>query len=211
LSGPGQALSEHLLPAGRLVNALRIHEGFAGTYFKTGVQWLFPWDTMASTPPTEPWMKKLLPSICLICVMSMNAHAQKVGEVDTVFKLLGPDHKIVVEAYDDPKVKGVSCYVARARTGGIKGAIGLAEDKADASIACRQVGPISFNGPMKQQEEVFTERLSILFKRLRVVRMVDPARNVLIYLSYSDKLIEGSPKNSVTVVPVDKGTAIPIK
>lgn len=156
-------------------------------------------------------MKKLLTSIYLICVMSMSAYAQKVGEVDTVFKLLGPDHKIVVEAYDDPKVKGVSCYVARARTGGIKGAIGLAEDKADASIACRQVGPISFTGTMKQQEEVFTERLSILFKRLRVVRMVDPARNVLIYLSYSDKLIEGSPKNSVTVVPVDKGSTIPIK
>lgn len=155
-------------------------------------------------------MKKLWPA-CLLFALALNAHAQKVGEVDTVFKLLGPDHKIVVDAYDDPKVKGVACYVARARTGGIKGAIGLAEDKADASIACRQVGPISFTGPIKAQEEVFTERLSILFKRLRVVRMVDPARNVLIYLSYSDKLIEGSPKNSVTVVPVDKATAIPIK
>jgi CreA protein len=142
---------------------------------------------------------------------AIGAHAQKVGEVDTVFKLLGPDHKIVVDAYDDPKVKGVTCYVARAKTGGIKGAIGLAEDKADASIACRQVAPISFTGPIKQQEEIFTERQSILFKRLRVVRMVDPARNVLVYLSYSDKLIEGSPKNSVTVVPIDKATAIPIK
>lgn len=160
-------------------------------------------------------MKKLLPLSCLICVMSMGvangAQAQKVGEVDTVFKLLGPDHKIVIDAYDDPKVKGVTCYVARAKTGGIKGAIGLAEDKADASIACRQVGPVSFGGPIRQQEEIFTERQSILFKRLRVVRMVDPARNVLIYLSYSDKLIEGSPKNSVTVVPIDKATAIPMK
>ena len=155
--------------------------------------------------------KKLLPAACLLSSLALTAHAQKVGEVDTVFKLLGPDHKIVVDAYDDPKVKGVACYVARARTGGIKGAIGLAEDKADASIACRQVGPISFTGPVKQQEEVFSERLSILFKRLRVVRMVDPARNVLIYLSYSDKLVEGSPKNSVTVVPVDKATTIPIK
>lgn len=147
----------------------------------------------------------------LLCAAAPLAQAQKVGEVDTVFKLLGPDHKIVVEAYDDPKVKGVACYVARAKTGGIKGAIGLAEDKADASIACRQVGPIAFSGPLRQQEEVFTERLSILFKRLRVVRMVDPQRNALIYLSYSDKLIEGSPKNSVTVVPLDKGTAIPMK
>ena len=147
----------------------------------------------------------------IVCAALQPAFAQKVGEVDTAFKLLGPDHKIVIDAYDDPKVKGVACYVARAKTGGIKGAIGLAEDKADASIACRQVGPISFSEPIKQQEELFTERQSILFKRLRVVRMVDPARNVLIYLSYSDKLIEGSPKNSVTVVPIDRGTAIPLK
>jgi CreA protein len=147
----------------------------------------------------------------ILCAVLQPAFAQKVGEVDTAFKLLGPDHKIVIDAYDDPKVKGVACYVARAKTGGIKGAIGLAEDKADASIACRQVGPISFTGPVRQQEEIFSERQSILFKRLRVVRMVDPARNVLIYLSYSDKLIEGSPKNSVTVVPIDRATAIPIK
>jgi CreA protein len=156
-------------------------------------------------------MIKPLALACVLCAAMQPVLAQKVGEVDTVFKLLGPDHKIVVDAYDDPKVKGISCYVARARTGGIKGAIGLAEDKADASIACRQVAPVSFTGPIKQQEEIFTERQSILFKRLRVVRMVDPARNALIYLSYSDKLIEGSPKNSVTVVPVDRATAIPLK
>ncbi|HIV69512.1 MAG TPA: CreA family protein [Candidatus Aquabacterium excrementipullorum] len=157
-------------------------------------------------------MKTLVPLLaCVLLSTSLAAQAQKVGEVDTVFKLLGPDHKIVVDAYDDPKVKGVTCYVARAKTGGIKGAIGLAEDKADASIACRQVGPVSFSGPIKQQEEIFTERQSILFKRLRVVRMADPARNVLVYLSYSDKLVEGSPKNSVTVVPIDKATVIPIK
>lgn len=156
-------------------------------------------------------MIKLLTLAGMLCAIVQSAVAQKVGEVDTAFKLLGPDHKIVIDAYDDPKVKGVACYVARAKTGGIKGAIGLAEDKADASIACRQVGPISFTGPVKQQEEIFSERQSILFKRLRVVRMVDPARNVLIYLSYSDKLIEGSPKNSVTVVPIDRATAIPLK
>lgn len=156
-------------------------------------------------------MIKPLFMACALAATAVPALAQKVGEVDTAFKLLGPDHKIVVDAYDDPKVKGVTCYVARARTGGIKGAIGLAEDKADASIACRQVGSVSFSGPVKQQEEIFSERQSILFKRLRVVRMVDPARNALIYLSYSDKLIEGSPKNSVTVVPIDRATAIPLK
>jgi len=139
------------------------------------------------------------------------AHAETVGEVDTVFKLIGPDHKIVVDAWDDPKVGGVTCYVSRAKTGGIKGAVGLAEDKSDASIACRQIGPISFVKPLPEQEEVFSERQSFLFKKLRVVRMVDKKRNTLVYLTYSDRLIEGSPKNSLTAVPVDRATLIPTK
>ena len=92
------------------------------------------------------------------------AHAEPIGEVDTVFKLIGPDHKIVVDAYDDPGVVGVTCYVSRAKTGGIAGAVGLAEDKAEASIACRQVGPIGFTKPLRVQEEIFSERQSILFK-----------------------------------------------
>ena len=92
-----------------------------------------------------------------------------------------------MEAYDDPKVSGVTCYVSRAKTGGISGAFGLAEDKAEASIACRQVGDIAFpGGPLPVQEEVFSERASILFKRLRVVRMVDARRNTLVYLTYTD-------------------------
>ena len=137
--------------------------------------------------------------------------AEPIGEVDTVFKLIGPDHKIVVEAYDDPKVNGVTCYVSRAKTGGIKGAIGIAEDKSEASIACRQVGPISFAGkPLEAREEMFNERQSLVFKRLRVVRMVDAKRNTLVYLTYSDRVIDGSPKNSVTAVPVDRGTPIPL-
>ncbi len=139
------------------------------------------------------------------------AHAETIGSVDTVFKLIGPDHKIVVDAYDDPKVAGVTCYVSRAKTGGIKGAVGLAEDKAEASIACRQVGPVSFSKPLPVQEEIFNERLSILFKKLRVVRMVDAKRNTLVYLTYSDRVIEGSPQNSVTAVPVDRATPIPLR
>lgn len=139
------------------------------------------------------------------------ALAENVGSVDTAFKLIGPDHKVVVEAYDDPKVNGVTCYVSRAKTGGISGGLGLAEDKSEASIACRQVGPISFNGQLKQQDEVFNQSLSILFKKLRIVRMVDQKRNALVYLTYSDKLIDGSPKNSVTAVPVDRSTPIPVK
>ena len=149
--------------------------------------------------------------LLLALTLSGAAHAETVGEVDTVFKFIGPDHKIVVEAYDDPKVQGVTCYVSRAKTGGVKGALGLAEDKAEASIACRQVGPIAFKGTLPKQEEVFNERLSILFKKLRVVRMVDTTRSTLVYLTYSDRVIEGSPQNSVTAVSLPAGTVIPLK
>lgn len=136
-------------------------------------------------------------------VMGHAAHAESIGEVDTVFKLVGPDHKIVVDAHDDPKVQGVTCYVSRAKTGGIKGALGLAEDRSEAAIACRQTGPLTIRGKLPQQEEVFTERTSLVFKRLRVVRMVDAARHSLVYLTYSDRLIEGSPQNSLSVVSME--------
>lgn len=152
----------------------------------------------------------LLPVFLAACG---NAGSEPIGEVDTVFKFIGPDHKIVVDAFDDPKVAGVTCYVSRAKTGGIKGALGLAEDRSEASIACRQVGPITFlaGQVLPRQEEVFSERTSLLFKRLQVVRMVDTKRNALVYLSYSDRVIEGSPQNSVTAVPVPQGTVIPVK
>lgn len=151
-------------------------------------------------------------TVLLFAAAGINgAHAETVGSVDTVFKLLGPDHKVVVEVFDDPRVPGVSCYLSRAKTGGIKGAIGLAEDKADSSVACRQVGALSFNGKIPKQEEVFTERASVFFKHVRVVRMVDARRNALVYLVYSDRLIEGSPKNSVTAVPVPASQPIPLQ
>lgn len=155
-------------------------------------------------------MKKPLLLLAALVAVACS-RAEPIGEVDTVFKLIGPDHKIVVEAYDDPRVAGVTCYVSRAKTGGIKGALGLAEDKSEASIACRQTGPIAFREPLRQQEEMFTERISLVFKRLRVVRMVDQPRNTLVYLTYSDRLIEGSPQNSVTAVPVERGTPIPLR
>lgn len=140
------------------------------------------------------------------------AGSEVIGAVDTEFKLLGPDHKVVVEVFDDPAVKGVACYVSRAKTGGFKGAIGLAEDTSDASVACRQVEDvISIPAPIKVQESVFSESSSPLFKKVRVVRMVDAKRNALIYLVYSDKLVEGSPKNSVTAVAVPKSVKIPLR
>ena len=157
---------------------------------------------------------QLLPIHLTLCAAALAcalpAGAARVGEVDTVFKLIGPDHKIVVDAYDDPGVRGVTCYVSRAKTGGITGGLGLAEDKAEASIACRQTGPISFPKPIPKQDEMYSERISLIFKKLRVVRMVDAPRNTLVYLTYSDRVIEGSPQNSVTAVAVDRNTPIPL-
>jgi CreA protein len=144
-----------------------------------------------------------IPAALSTLVLAACVQAQQVGEVSTAFILIGANHKVVVDAYDDPKVKGVTCYVSRAKTGGVMGAIGLAEDKSEASIACRQVGPISFvDKKIDNQEEMFNERISVVFKKLRVVRMVDRKRNVLVYLTYSDRLIDGSPQNSVTAVPL---------
>ncbi len=145
-----------------------------------------------------------------LLIVSAFASAEKIGDVTTAFKLIGPSHKVVVDVFDDPKVGGVSCYLSRAKTGGVSGALGLAEDKAEASVACRQVGNISFNGKLAQQEEVFSERASLIFKHVRVVRMVDAKRNALVYLVYSDRLIDGSPKNSVTAVPVPQSQPIPM-
>jgi CreA protein len=164
-----------------------------------------------STPPRHPFKQAAFAGALLLGGCGL-ASGEEIGAVDTVFKFIGPDHKIVVDAYDDPKVNGVTCYVSRAKTGGIKGALGLAEDKAEASIACRQTGVISFAAKsLDRQEEMFSERISLVFKKLRVVRMVDAKRNTLVYLTYSDRLIEGSPKNSLTAVPVPAGTVIPMK
>ena len=124
------------------------------------------------------------------------------GSVSTNFRWLGPNDKIVIDAFDDPKVQGVACFIARAQTGGVKGALGVAEDTSDASIACRQVGPIKILGELKDGERVFDEHRSLLFKNLQVVRFFDRGRNVLVYVAYSDRVIEGSPKNSISTVPI---------
>ena len=135
------------------------------------------------------------------------AIAEPIGEVSTAFKLLGANHKIVVEAFDYPKVEGVSCFVSRAKTGGISGSLGLAEDTSDASIACRQTGPVAIKGELKEGERVFRERTSILFKTMQVVRFHDEKRNTLVYLVYSDKLVDGSPKNAISAVAIQPWAA----
>ena len=128
--------------------------------------------------------------------------AEEIGQVSTVFKFVGPNDRIVVEAFDDPKVDGVTCYLSRAKTGGLKGGLGLAEDRAEASIACRQVGPIHFKEQLKDGDELFKELTSLVFKTMQVVRFLDKKRNTLVYLVYSDRVIEGSPQNAVTAIPI---------
>lgn len=158
-------------------------------------------------------MKSILlqASLALAAGVAMcSAHGEEVASVNTNFHVTGSD-RVVVEAYDDPLVQGVTCYVSRARTGGIKGTLGIAEDPTEASIACRQVGAVHFTGPLKQQADVFSERMSFVFKTLHVVRVVDPKRNTLVYLTYSDRIASGSAKNSVTAVPMPAGTTIPVK
>lgn len=128
--------------------------------------------------------------------------AEEIGSVSTVFKFLSPDHKIVVEAFDDPDIEGITCYLSRADAGGFKSLVGLDEDPSDAAVNCKQVGPVRVHGDVEDGEQVFRKRTSLIFKAVQVVRFYDEKRKVFVYLSYSDRLIEGSPKNTVSAVPV---------
>jgi CreA protein len=153
----------------------------------------------------------LLAGACaaLVC-FSLPARGEEIASVNTNFRITGSD-RVVVEAYDDPLVEGVTCYVSRARTGGVKGTLGIAEDPTEASIACRHVGPIKITAPLKRQSDVFTERMSLLFKTLHVVRVVDEKRNALVYMTYSDRIVSGSAKNSVSAVPLPTGMTVPLQ
>lgn len=134
---------------------------------------------------------------------SVSAQAADIGEVSTNFKLLGPNDKVKIASFEDPKIAGITCFISRAVTGGLTGALGVAEDKSDASIACRQTGPIKYKAPISAStkgEEVFNESRSILFKALHVTRFFDAASGSSVYLTWSDKLINGSPKNSISAV-----------
>ena len=148
-------------------------------------------------------MRVLTATLTFLLAIS-TVSAEEIGSVSTVFKLLGPNDKIIIEAFDDPKINGVTCHLSRAKKGGVSGAVGLATDSSDAAIACRQVGPITIREELEDGESVFNKRTSILFKKMQVVRFLDQKRNVLIYLVYSDKLIDGSPKNSISTVPISK-------
>ena len=137
-------------------------------------------------------------------VASQTSYAEQIGSVNYRFKWLGPSDKIVVQAFDDPDVPGVACYISRAETGGLKGMVGLAENAAKASLACRQIGPIDPDAvrKLKDDEEVFSARASAVFKTTQVVRFYDEKRSVLVYLTYTDRIVDGSPENAISIVPV---------
>lgn len=145
----------------------------------------------------------LKPLIYLVATAAaFHANAEEVGCVTTTWKLLGANHKVCVDAFNDPKIPGVTCHVSQARTGGISGAFGVAQDPSQFSLACRQTGPLNMPKDLPKEEEVFSENTSLLFKETRVVRLRDDAHNTLVYLAISRKLIEGAPANSISTVPV---------
>jgi CreA protein len=138
-------------------------------------------------------------------VATMPALAQSpdlIFKKSTVFRLLTPDDKLATYAIDDPEIDGVACHYTVPERGGVAGGLGLAEEVSDISLACRQVGPIRFKTKFEQGDVMFRQSRSLLFKRMQIVRGCDEKRNVLVYLVYSDKLIEGSPKNSTSTVPI---------
>ena len=147
--------------------------------------------------------------VVFACLASAGGPAEaqdRIGAVSTTFRMIGPNDKVVVDRYDDPKVENAACYISRAETGGISGAVGLAEDPSRFSIACRAVGPLRIIGEIdksKDGETVFSARTSAIFKSLQVTRFYDKTKNVLVYLVTSTKVVEGSPFNSISVVPLN--------
>jgi len=148
-------------------------------------------------------MKKILALLLLTPTIAFAADTRDIGAISTAFKLIGPNHKIIVSAFEDPKIQGITCYVARPRTGGIKGAVGLAEDPSLASVSCTQTGPVVYRDKIRKGEkgeEVFDESRSIIFKSLQVNRIFDEVNESLIYVVRTTRIIEGSPDTSISVV-----------
>lgn len=140
---------------------------------------------------------------------SSSHKSHEIGSVNTSFKMLGSDHVVNVDNFQDPDITNIVCSISRSKTGGIKGSLGIAEDTTDFDISCAQIGPIDLSVVPKEKKEVFNESRSITFKRLRVVRMFDEKFNTFTYLAYSDKLVDGSPQNAISIVAVKGFTAAP--
>lgn len=146
---------------------------------------------------------RLMATLMALAAFAASARANDIACISTTFRLIGANDKVCVSAFDDPKVPGVACHISQARTGGIKGTLGLAEDPSRFSIACRQIGPISTDiSKLESEEKVYSESTSLFFKHTHVFRAVDTARNTLVYIAISDRLIDGSPQNSISTVPV---------
>ena len=144
--------------------------------------------------------------VLLLAVLALKttpARSDDLACLSTTFRFLGANDKVCVSVFDDPKVPGVACHISQARTGGVKGSLGLAEDPSRFSIACRQVGPITVDiTKLPAEESAYAERTSVFFKHTQVYRIVDKKRNTLVYIAISDKIIEGSPQNSISTVPI---------
>jgi CreA protein len=173
-----------------------------------------PGSTLNAAPETgdmpkfSRWYRALLLFAALLAPAALSHSAGAADDPDlifkrsTVFKWLTPNDKLATYGLDDPDVDGVACHFTVPERGGLTGWIGIAEEVSDISLACRQIGPIQFKRKFEQGEDMFRRRRSILFKRMQIVRGCDVKRNVLVYMVYSDKLIEGSPKNSTSSVPI---------
>ena len=148
------------------------------------------------------WLLSLLVAGLAVTPVQAADEPDLIFKRSTVFKFLTPNDKLATYGIDDPEVDGVACHFTVPERGGLKGWIGVAEEVSDISLACRQIGPIHFKGKIEQGEDVFRKRRSLFFKKMQIVRGCDTKRNVLVYVVYSDRLIEGSPKNSTSTVPI---------
>lgn len=148
-------------------------------------------------------MKSLFAAFFLAFLTIAPALAEELDCASTTFRIMGANDKVCVSGFDDEEVGGVTCYVSQARTGGMKGLVGVAEDPSRFSLSCNQTGPITADlSKLKKREEVYSERTSLIFKSTHVYRIVDPKRRTLVYLAISDKIVDGSPYNAVSSVPV---------
>jgi CreA protein len=154
---------------------------------------------------TRMWCR--VPLFVLLLMVGRPGHAEDVGCTSTTFRIFGANDKVCVQAFDDPDIPGVSCYVSQARTGGVAGSLGVAEDPSRFSVACRQIGPIVLPDKLPKEASVFSDSTSLVWKNTKVIRMFDAKRNTLVYVAISRRVIEGSPMNAVSAVPIAKWDA----
>jgi len=148
-------------------------------------------------------LRSTMSVLAIVLATTVAARAEDLACLSTTFRFLGANDKVCISVFDDPKVPGVACHISQARTGGIKGSLGLAEDPSRFSVSCRQIGPITTDiATLPAEESIYSERTSIFFKHTHVFRILDKKRNTLVYVAISDKIVQGSPQNSISTVPI---------